>query len=390
MIEQLSSLVESEEYNSQYITKIGMLNVVAEAKYDMPLVSQKLFIEALAAIDPNKDDFDIINIPLNYFADKNNVNRNYISANALKIADNTLNAKILIRNAENTNEWILKTLFEDCKYKNGLYTIKLSNGVKPYFLNIYDQGGNYFKFIKEYISTFSSKFTMKLYLLCQSNLYKCKNKERVHYTVKYLRDFYDLTDGQYTEFKKFNSRIINVALTEINEKTNLYVVLEKITANKVVIGFDFIVKEKRKYIAEIKQRKYNEHIIDFIIKEYLGITNKHGKHESIILGWFDSVNPYVVYYFAEQSMIASDNCFNYLSAVLKKQTNNFKEPINIFKYIANLPKELSYIQDQWRHDRYDYENTFLFIKEYLSNTFAKYIEIEGTEILEQYYNDCMD
>ena len=98
MIEQLSSLVESEEYNSLYITKIGMLNVVAEAKYDMPLVSQKLFIEALAAIDPNKDDFDIINIPLNYFADKNNVNRNYISANALKIADNTLNAKILIRN----------------------------------------------------------------------------------------------------------------------------------------------------------------------------------------------------------------------------------------------------------------------------------------------------
>ena len=241
-------------------TQIGMLNVMAEAQYDMPLVSQKLFITALAQVDINKKNFDYIDIGLVEFADKNNVSKNYVYNRKEFITSKALTAQILIKDL-NSDSYKQKNIFGQAEYHNGIFTFKFNEDMKPYLLDIYSKG-NYFKFIKEYISQFKCKYTMKLYLLCQSNLWK----HNVTYSTDYIKEFYAIEKNKYKEFKRLKERVLNPALQEINEKTNLNVKMEPIKIGRKIEKLEFIITDKKQIenIQYVVSNEYFNNFCDFI------------------------------------------------------------------------------------------------------------------------------
>ena len=352
---------------NSFVTQVTMLNVVAEARYDMPLVSQKLFIEALSRVDIDRDDFSVIRIGLSEFAKRNNVNKDYLYREKENITSKTLTAQIMIKDLD-TDSYTQKNLFSQCSYKDGQFIFEFSEKMKPYFLDIYSKGGYYFKFIKEYISRFKCKYTMKLYLLCQSNLYKCQRNQEVSFSLDTLKSFYDIKGGKYSSYRNFNERVLKPAFEEINEKTDLnveYIPVRTSGRNIDKIIFNIVSKkllENAKYT--VTDSTFNN-FLDFINYDKDEDKNINNKVE-MFKNWQENYDIYLIFYVSEKAKkLANKNIFSYIDVSLK---NTYLKGYNVYESLFGKHEEQTYIMTNSETESFG-DNMYI---DYLSK-FDKYI-----------------
>lgn len=241
-------IIDNED--QRYCTEVIVPEAIAQARYSMSLMYQKLFIEVLAAIDFvdvesvffNNGESDIL-VPLKEFLLNNDFSMRYFTVNRSKFLDDLLAIKIMLIHFDSddlytddlySDDYENICLFEHVFYDDGVLNLALSYDIKKYFLDTYSKG-HYFKFIKEDAAQFRCKYTMQLYFLCQSNLNTWNKTRSVYYTVESLRNLYKLD----TTFKNFNSSVLYQSIKEINSTTNLHIETRKIKDLEKGLIFEF-------------------------------------------------------------------------------------------------------------------------------------------------------
>ena len=146
--------------------------------------------------------------------------------------------------------------------KEGRFKIALTNEIMPYLTQL---KGQFTQYQLNHISGFSSVHAIRLYELFTQ--YKRLGERYI--SVEDLKKWLQLED-KYDRYNNLNQRVLTPALSEINEKSDLFVEYEPIKKGRKVTGIEFSIT----YEKPVKKRPAFPH------------KNKYGKFVKL-----DTQNP---------------------------------------------------------------------------------------------------
>ena len=140
--------------------------------------------------------------------------------------------------------------------ETGMVTLKLDDVLKPYLL---DLKKNYTKYELLFSIKMQSKYALKLYELLKS--WEKSKHGRKEFDLDYLKNHID-APSSYKNFNNFKTRVLDKALKEINDITELIVSYETITRGKKVTGLIFHISKKEvKNIPPVVTVPYEENSV---------------------------------------------------------------------------------------------------------------------------------
>ena len=236
-------------------------NSLIEASYRLTLDEMRLLALTIGTMNPKSDqqvfEFSVSEF-VNQFPDVN-VDRAYtqiksaierISERWVKTEDERHVTKF---------RWVSsQTYFK----KEGRFKIALTNEIMPYLTQL---KGQFTQYQLNHISGFSSVHAIRLYELFTQ--YKRLGDRYI--SVEDLKKWLQLED-KYDRYNNLNQRVLTPALSEINEKSDLFVEYEPIKKGRKVTGIEFSIT----YEKPVKKRPAFPH------------KNKYGKFVKL-----DTQNP---------------------------------------------------------------------------------------------------
>lgn len=136
--------------------------------------------------------------------------------------------------------------------KSGKILIEFDKMMEPYLINL---AGNYFQFSYHNILAMSSKYSVQLYKLLKSLYFKYPC---VRFEIEDLKTRLDAT--HYTHFSNFKQKVIDPAMKEINEYTDLSISVEYEKTGRAFTHIIFTMKDlgvsKNPETAKEAQRRY--------------------------------------------------------------------------------------------------------------------------------------
>jgi len=139
--------------------------------------------------------------------------------------------------------WRKLTLFtkaECIQDEYGGYVVNLNCNpeLQPIFFNIENAG--YLRYRLKNILPLTSKHSMLLYLYVKDNVFRTP----FSIDLKELRKLIGATQKSYDSFKEFRRRVLDKAIEEVNEKTDIIVSYERKTRGRLTVGLVFEVQSK--------------------------------------------------------------------------------------------------------------------------------------------------
>ena len=236
-------------------------NSLIEASYRLTLDEMRLLALTIGTMNP-KSDQQVFEFSVSEFANQFpdvNVDRAYtqiksaierISERWVKTEDERHVTKF---------RWVSsQTYFK----KEGRFKIALTNEIMPYLTQL---KGQFTQYQLNHISGFSSVHAIRLYELFTQ--YKRLGERYI--SVEDLKKWLQLED-KYDRYNNLNQRVLTPALSEINEKSDLFVEYEPIKKGRKVTGIEFSIT----YEKPVKKRPEFPH------------KNKYGKFVKL-----DTQNP---------------------------------------------------------------------------------------------------
>lgn len=162
----------------------------------------------------------------------------YCGKNYKQVKDALLHLKsksIWIKNKDNTVRtfsWISKAVINQ---GSGTITVKLDEDLKMYLIDLKNNYTQYELFVT---LPMTSAYSFKMYELLKSY----RHKSRVDLELEYMKEY--LCATHYTNFKDFKRRVLEVAIREINEYTDIFVMWQRVTKGKKVIAISFEINRK--------------------------------------------------------------------------------------------------------------------------------------------------
>lgn len=162
---------------------------------------------------------------------------NYLKATIKTLADKSVWVSITDDNDEEKEtliRWIEKP---EINKKSGMVTIKLDDDLKPFLLNM----NGYIKAQLSYSFKMQSKYSIRLYELLKS-WEKAGSK---HFEVSELKLRIDADHKSYENFGIFRKKVLDVAISEINEFTDIYVTYSEEKTGKKITGITFTITPQK-------------------------------------------------------------------------------------------------------------------------------------------------
>lgn len=153
-----------------------------------------------------------------------------------------------IENVE-TGDWLQFHWTDECQYKAGIVTIKISDRLKPYMLEL---KGHFTKYKLEEILPFKSNHAMKIYRVLLANIDDRKQPHADHHAIvnvsmEVLR-IVTSTRDKYPRFNNFNARVLSPAVKEINRVSKYHVIATPYRTGHAVSGIEFLIESQAGYI----------------------------------------------------------------------------------------------------------------------------------------------
>ena len=124
-------------------------------------------------------------------------------------------------NAKGKQKWEVFSWIQSAKYDNGKLTIRLSDDIKPYLLEL---EAYYSQTLLGTLMTFRSYYATRLYqyLLAETNS-RWGNIEEWYFTCEELRELFQIKEKQYKQPRDLLKKTIKPALTELGASDFAYV-----------------------------------------------------------------------------------------------------------------------------------------------------------------------
>ncbi len=241
-------------------------NALINASYNLELVEQRLIllsiVEARATgkgITPN----DKLTITASSYMNNFGTNRN-TAYQALKDACNSLFERqfSFIEKTEKGNKVVRTRWVSRVAYIESLATVEIifAPDVAP-LITLLEK--NFTSYELEQISELNSKYSVRLYEIIIA--WRSKGQTPI-FTIDELRERLGVLNNEYTELKNLKARVIDFAIKQINEKTDIFISYEQYKEGRKIVGFTFTIQQKNKIKSqrvkkEMKQDKENQ-IID--------------------------------------------------------------------------------------------------------------------------------
>lgn len=236
-------------------------HAITYAKSKMKINELKAFYQATTLIDKNDDEFHTYAISVNDFV-KNlgftETNGDYVKELCRHLAKQTFEI-------EQGDIWEIYPIFSAFKFdmKKQLITINFNEQMRPYLLQL--QGN--FTQIKEikYIREFESKYAIRIYAMLKDSRLVNPLKIKIEKLAEILQ-----LPKSYSDFNFINKKVLQVATTEINQKSDLLITKIEATQKErkkiLEIAIHFKTKEPTAE-AKAQTQKANE-VNKF--KKYIG------------------------------------------------------------------------------------------------------------------------
>jgi plasmid replication initiation protein len=164
------------------------------------------------------------------------------------------------------------------KAKEGKVLLQFHEYLAPYLL--YVKNNIYTKYKLGVVLNFKSEYSIRIYELMKQVFPKIK--ERV-IALDELREILCIPKGEYEKYNNFKTKVINQAQKEINEKSDLEIVIEEIKQGRKVVALHFAISENWKNVAPIENwydyQKYKEKSIDDLAEVFCDILKEKYKVE---------------------------------------------------------------------------------------------------------------
>lgn len=120
------------------------------------------------------------------------------------------------------------------------WTVELgcNEKLEPIFFNIESAG--YLRYRLQNVINLTSRYSVLLYLYLKDNMFRTP----FELSLKEFKERLDITAPRYDGFKYLRAEILDKAIGEINEKTDIDVSYERKTRGRITVGLIFYVKGK--------------------------------------------------------------------------------------------------------------------------------------------------
>lgn len=228
------------KYNSEYYTV--MANDIVHGKQDMSLQEARILRLLITQVVKEDKDLKTYSCKITDLAEFLNISPNNLYRDIQNIATNLAQRIVKVSTGDPKKPWKVFSWISSAEYDgSGIITLRLSDSIKPYLL---DLNAYFTQYQLENILEMKSFYGIRLYELLRSEHYKDENIYQ-EYSLEFLRQFFNC-ENKYPRFNNFKERVLETAIKEINEKSDLYVheaimvkTGRKVTGIKFLIGLNF-------------------------------------------------------------------------------------------------------------------------------------------------------
>ena len=206
-------------------------NRLIESKQMMPLNAAKIVRMAVARITYEDDEFRTYSCSISELADFLRVTKSNLYHDIRWMCDVLERSCVFVSTDDPQKPWNRLQWIDNANYDGkGTLTLQLSKDVEPYLLGLRKC---YTQYRLRNIVDFSSFYAIRLYemLIHQINLMDYNRSETVSYTVRELRELLFCED-KLLRFADFRRKVLNVAIREINEKSDIYITMSLLKKGK--------------------------------------------------------------------------------------------------------------------------------------------------------------
>lgn len=217
-------------------------NTLNECMHNLTLVEMRLM--QLAIVDfRNKVEFDsnaIVEIHASVYAETFNVSRQTAHEAILEAEKTLFQRQFTFINDEGRtvkSRWIAHVEYADNSIKLGL-SLPIIDAIS----RIDGKETPFTKYHIEQTHALNSRYSLRLYELVIQYL---KMSETPVFELKKFRFQMGLLPNEYDRMNNFKKKVLDLAVSEINEKTDVFIKYNNIKKGRVITGFKFFIEKKK-------------------------------------------------------------------------------------------------------------------------------------------------
>ena len=149
---------------------------------------------------------------------------------------------------DSKKKWVMFHWVDVCRYDNGQLTIKISDELKPFLVNL---RGHFTRYQLSEIISFKSIYAIRLYEILNSYLNE-NNLPHADVAIEIAISVEDLRKATATEKKferpyDFKRKVVDMATKEINDKSKYHITATPYRRGKTIAGFEFLIESQAGY-----------------------------------------------------------------------------------------------------------------------------------------------
>lgn len=237
MITDITNINENWVYQS---------NKFIEASFYLTSNEQKIVRILASMVNKNDVEFKEYSFKISDLAKILNCNEKNACRDIERASDLLMTRFVKIRETNKKDHWESYHIIKTAKCNNGIFTLKIDEEMKGFYLSLQQYTKYQFKNIMEFKHDYSFRFyeTLKQY----------EKLGQRKFSIEELREMLDFGKKQYKFYADFKKRVLIPSVDEINLKTDISIVFEEIKGYRAKVeSIKFIIKTRLESNEEIKE-----------------------------------------------------------------------------------------------------------------------------------------
>ncbi|TWT26565.1 replication initiation protein [Planomicrobium sp. CPCC 101110] len=216
---------------------VAQRNDLIEARHTNPLSvrEQKIVLTMVSMIQPTDEDFKDYRISVKEFSEMLGLEGSAKYTELKEITKDLMSKSIEIPRAD--GGWLFANWISSAEYQKGegIIDLSFSPKLKPYLLQLKNTFTTY---RLSNILSLKSTYSIRLYELMK----KWQHLGKWSCTIENFREKMGVESKKYPRYANLKARVLNPALEEVNEKTDLSISIKELKKGRSVVGIEFIIR----------------------------------------------------------------------------------------------------------------------------------------------------
>lgn len=212
-------------------------NTLITCNYDLSLQEQKIILTLASMVQPQDTEFKEYEFKIKDFLELLEIKDQSKYTELPKITKELKKKVFEIREGTDLVQvsWLGGVRY---KTKEGILILSLDKGLKPYMLQLKEL---YTSYKIENILSLKSKYSIRIYEILKSNLFK----KVIEIEVEELKNMIGAKEKTYNLYSNFKSKILIRTQEELNSKTDISFKYEEVKTGRKVTSIKFFIEKNK-------------------------------------------------------------------------------------------------------------------------------------------------